>query len=218
MVVNMLCILMQFFVLSKFSVSHFTIILKRNLLSNPSKPFNTQFFLGKSVWMNWNLKVIFQGKRKQRNLGNFLFVIITMMIFACHGSWHVTACEGYTRNVCKQLLLESSHAGFREKFWSTENFSRLNSFEEQKRIWYYVMLISPDTVEDIDEDKEESDEQSHPARNDFRFNEKWHPWDSNEHTWGQVYLNDVLHLFTDQLDLEPTGSIRTYQKYKTKKF
>ena len=46
----------------------------------------------------------------------------------------------------------------------------------------------PDTVEDVDQDQEESDKQSHPARDNLRLDEEADPAHNHKHKAGQVNL------------------------------
>ena len=48
--------------------------------------------------------------------------------------------------------------------------------------------LIPDTVKNVDEDEEESDKQRHPARNDFRFDQKRDPGHDDEHAARKVDL------------------------------
>ena len=51
------------------------------------------------------------------------------------------------------------------------------------------IAYSPDTVEDVDEDDEEGDEERHPAGDDLGLDGEGHPRDHDEHQAGQVHLD-----------------------------
>ena len=70
----------------------------------------------------------------------------------------------------------------------------------------------PDTVENVDEDEEECDEQSHATRDDFRLDEDWDPGPDDEHAAGQVDLHQVLHRLANQLNLEAARRVVAWNK------
>ena len=89
---------------------------------------------------------------------------------------------------------------------------------------FVVVWNWPDTVENIDENQEECDKEAHPregtfqnvkkererdspARNNLRLDEKTDPGGDDEHEWGEIDLDQELHLFSLQSHLDPTGSI-----------
>ena len=51
----------------------------------------------------------------------------------------------------------------------------------------------PDAVEDVDQDQEESDKQSHPARDNLRLDEEADPAHNHKHEAGQVYLKRKIN-------------------------
>ena len=72
--------------------------------------------------------------------------------------------------------------------------------------------LIPDTVKNVDEDEEESDEQSHATRDDFRLDEEWDPGHDDEHAAGQVDLHQVLHRLANQLNLEAARRVVAWNK------
>ena len=59
--------------------------------------------------------------------------------------------------------------------------------------------VGVDVVEDVDEDKEESDKQRHAPRDDVRGDEEWDPRDQDEEAGGKVIGDDVGHHMTRQI-------------------
>lgn len=67
----------------------------------------------------------------------------------------------------------------------------------------------PDTVKDVDQDEEEGDEQGHASGHHLGLDEEGHPGDDDEHAARQIDLDQILHRFPDQSDLEATGGVST---------
>ena len=53
----------------------------------------------------------------------------------------------------------------------------------------------PDTVEDIDQDEEESDKQGHATRHHLGLDKERDPRHHHKHKTGQVHLDQKLHGF-----------------------
>ena len=66
-------------------------------------------------------------------------------------------------------------------------------------------LKLPDTVEDVDEDEEECDEQGHPPGDDFWRDEEGDPADADEEDARAVDLEDHLVALAAQVDAEAAG-------------
>ena len=60
-----------------------------------------------------------------------------------------------------------------------------SSFTSKVRHTFSLRSVGGDCIEDVDEYKEESDEQSHSARNDIRRNNKTDPGHDNKQTCDQ---------------------------------
>ena len=56
---------------------------------------------------------------------------------------------------------------------------------------WIVWFSSPNAVEDIDEDKEQGDKETHPARHHLRLDQEAHPAHNHEHEGGQIHLEQV---------------------------
>ena len=58
--------------------------------------------------------------------------------------------------------------------------------------------------------KERERERYIPAGNNLRLDEKTDPGGDDEHKWGQINLDQELHLLPLQSDLDPTGSVGSW--------
>ena len=52
--------------------------------------------------------------------------------------------------------------------------------------------VGGDGVEDVDEDKEEGDEESHPARNHVHRNQEGDPGHNNKQTWRRTGMRNFV--------------------------
>ena len=52
--------------------------------------------------------------------------------------------------------------------------------------------VGGDGVEDVDEDKEEGDEESHPARNHVHRNQERDPGHNNKQTWRRTGMRNLV--------------------------
>ena len=59
--------------------------------------------------------------------------------------------------------------------------------------------VGVDIVEDVDQDKEERDEESHPAWDNVGGNEEADPGDQDEQTGGEIVGNNVGHHMAGQV-------------------
>ena len=67
--------------------------------------------------------------------------------------------------------------------------------------------VCVDVIEDVDEDKEDSDEDGHSTRNTLRRHQEADPRDYDEHTRGEVVGDDVVGHLTMQYQLESSHRI-----------
>ena len=89
------------------------------------------------------------------------------------------------------------------------------NYESQGRIWedkqipptvFYLGWVSLDGVEDVDEDEEDGDEETHPARDALGVDKEADPADDDEEAGGEVEGDDVEADFPGQHQLEASNT------------
>ena len=71
---------------------------------------------------------------------------------------------------------------------------------------FYLGWVSLDGVEDVDEDEEDGDEETHPARDALGVDEEADPADDDEEAGGEVEGDDVEAGFPGQHQLEASNT------------
>ena len=98
------------------------------------------------------------------------------------------------------------------------------NYKSQGRIWedkqipptvFYLGWVSLDGVEDVDEDEEDGDEETHPARDALGVDKEADPADDDEEAGGEVEGDDVEADFPGQHQLEASNTATSKQVSNT---